>query len=186
MNRKGGPFALELEYNEATVVTYMGSISAREKLDAHSDRTRSKQIKVGMCGKDPKSIVFSPKGLNRGTLCKVPYAHSLVLAARNDEFVLWMEEGAGNIVEVPSARVNLPSLGFTHPPNLDGAIVRSGDDERQRGMEGGEIDASVMALEDILYGGERVECLKIIWTSTGSTLSQTGYVPHAYGLVHGC
>lgn len=186
MDRKCGPFALELEYNESTVMTYIGSTSAKACLDVHSDHTGSKQVKVGMCGKDPKSVVLPSEGLDCGTLCKVPYTHCLVLPTRNDEFVLGVEERIGNIVEVASARVNLPSLRFAHPPNFDRAIVSGGDNQRKGGMEGGEIDASVMALEDILYGRERVERFEIVRTSAGSALSQTGYVPNAYGLVHGC
>lgn len=138
-----------------------------------------------MCGKDPESVVFPPKGLDCGALCKVPYAHCLVFTTRNDEFVFRMEERIGHVVEVPSARVHLPSLCFAHPPDLDGAIVGGGDDEGKSGVEGGEIDAPVMALEDILYGRKGVERLETVWTSAGGALSQAGYVPHAHGLVHG-
>lgn len=138
-----------------------------------------------MCGKDPESIMLPPEGLDCGALCKIPYANRLVLTTRNDEFVFRMEERIGDIIEVPSARVNFPSLCFTQPPNLNCAIVGGGDDQRESGMEGGEIDASVMALEDVLYGRKRVECFEVIRTSAGSILSQTGYIPNAYCLVHG-
>ena len=186
MDGKSGPFAFELEHDESTVVTYIGRISAKGSLDACCDRTGSKQVEIGVCGKDPESVVFSPEGLDCGALCKVPYTDCLVLATRNDEFVFRMEERVGHIVKVPSARVDLPSLCFAHPPNLDGAIVGGGDDEGKGGVEGGEIDASVMALEDILYGREGVERFKAVRTRAGSALSQTGYVPDAHCLVHGC
>ena len=139
-----------------------------------------------MRGEDPESIVFPSEGLDCGALCKVPYAHRLVLTTRDDEFVFRMEERIGNIVEMPSARVDLPSFCFAHPPNLNCTVIGSRDDQGEGGVEGGEIDASVMALEDIFYGRERVERLEIVRASARSTLSQTGYIPHAYGLVHRC
>ena len=137
-----------------------------------------------MRGKDPESILLPPEGLDCSALCKIPYADCLVFTTRNDEFVFGMEERVGDIVEVPSARVNLPSLCFAHPPNFDRAIVGSRDDQGEGRMEGGKIDASVVALEDILHGREGVERFKIVGSSAGCALSQAGYIPNAYGLVH--
>jgi hypothetical protein len=82
-----------------------------------------------------------------------------------------MEERTGNVVEVSSARVDFPGLCFAHPPNLDSAVVGGGDDQREGGVERGKIDTSVMALEDIFYGRERVERFEIVGTSIWSALS---------------
>lgn len=139
-----------------------------------------------MCGKDPESVVFSPESLDSGALCEIPHTHCLVFTTRNNEFMFRMEKRIGDVVEMSSASVNLPGFCFAHPPNLDCTIISGGDDQGECGMEGGEIDASVMALEDILYGRKRVECFEIVRSSAGSALSQTGYVPNAYGLIHGC
>ena len=155
-------------------------------MEAHRGHTGSKQVEVGMCGKDPKPIVFSPEGLDCGAFREVPDTHGLVLATRNDEFVFGVEERVGDVVEMTSAGVDLPGLCFAHPPNLDRTIVRSRDNQGEGGMEGGEIDASVVAFEDIFYGRKRVECFEIVRSSAGRALSQTGNVPDAYGLIHGC
>lgn len=44
-------------------------------------------------------------------------------------------------------------------------------------MEGGEIDASVMAFEDILNGREVVEGVESPWCTVRSVLSETGDIP---------
>lgn len=139
-----------------------------------------------MCSKDPESVVFSPERLDGGALREIPHTHCLVFTTRNDEFVFRMEERIGDVVEMSPASINLPSLCFAHPPDLDCTIISRGDDQREGRMEGGKIDASVMTFEDILYGRKRVKRFKVVRSGAGSTLSQAGYVPNAYGLIHGC
>ncbi len=99
-----------------------------------------------MRGKDPEAIMLAPEGLHSGALRQVPDAHGLVLAARHDQFVFGVEQSGGDIVEVPSARVDLPRLRLTHSPDLDLPVIRGRDDEGKRGMEGRPVNATVVAL----------------------------------------
>ena len=110
--------------------------------------------------KDPETVMLSPERLHGRPLREVPDAHRLVLTARDDELVFGMEERGGDIVEVTSASIHLPSLRLAHSPDLDLTVVRRGDDERKRGMEGGPVDTAIMAFEDILDGREVVEGIK--------------------------
>ena len=95
-----------------------------------------------------------------------------------------MEYRTGDIIEMSPTRIDLPSLGLAHPPDFDCPIVSGGDDQRKGRVERGEVDASVVSLEDVLDGGEGIECLKAVGTIIGGTLAQTGDIPDAHGLVH--
>ena len=148
--------------------------------------TGGKQVEVRVCGEYPESVMLSPKGLDCSALCQIPYAHCLVFTARYNELMFWMEERIGDVIEMPPASVDLPGLCFAHPPYLDRTIIGGGDNQGESRMEGAEIDTSVMALEDVFYSGKRVESLEIVRSGAGSALSQTRYVPNAYGLIHGC
>lgn len=99
-----------------------------------------------MCGQYPEAIVLAPEGLHSRALREVPDAHGFVLTARHDQLVFGVEQSGGDIVEVTSARVNLPCLRLTHSPDLDLPVIRGGDDERKRGMEGRPVNAAVVAL----------------------------------------
>jgi hypothetical protein len=46
--------------------------------------------------------------------------------------------------------VDLPRFQVTHPPQLDLAIVRSGNDERKSWVEDSIVDTTVMTFQDIL------------------------------------
>lgn len=46
-----------------------------------------------------------------------------------------------------------PPLRTIHAPQLDLAVVCAGDDEGQGGVEGGPVDAAVVALQHILDHG---------------------------------
>lgn len=131
----------------------------------------------------PEPIVLSPEGLHRGALCEVPDTHCLILTARNDELMLGVEECSGHVVEVTSARVDLPCLRLTHAPNLDLPVVRRRDDERKRGVERSPVDTAVMAFKHVLDSGEVVEGIKGTRRGVGGVLAQSRDVPHAYSLV---
>lgn len=157
--------------------------------------SRSKQVEIGMRGQDPEPVVFSPERLNRGPLREIPHAHGLVLSTRDDQLMLGMEERARNVVEMASARVDLPGLRLAHPPYFDDAVVGSGDDQRKRGVEHGIVDAPVVALQNVLDGREAVEGLKIARASTARSLvllpavgrlAQSRDVPDSNGLIHRC
>lgn len=60
----------------------------------------------------PEAIVVAPKGLHPGPLGHVPHTDTLVLGVGQDELLAWVEDGAGHVVVVTAARVQLPRLGF--------------------------------------------------------------------------
>jgi hypothetical protein len=70
--------------------------------------------------------------------------------------MLGMEQGDGNVIEMSSASIHLPRLGFRHPPELDLTIVTARDNEREGRVEGGPVDAAVVAFEDVFDYGVRV------------------------------
>lgn len=106
-----------------------------------------------MSGQDPKPVILASEGLDGGSFAHVPDANGLVLGVGDDELVLGVEEGTGDVVEVAAAGVDLPSFGVAHAPELDLAVVAGGDDERECGVEGGPVDAAVVALENVLDDG---------------------------------
>lgn len=86
---------------------------------------------------------------------------------------------------MPSTCVHLPGLGLAHPPQLDLPVVAGRDDERQRRMESSEVDATVVSLKNIFYGGESVKGIKSSRLRVWRAPAQPGDVPNANSLVHG-
>jgi len=97
-----------------------------------------------------------------------------------------MEDGTGDIIEMTTARVDLPRLQITHPPKLDLAVIGSRNDERKGRVEDSIIDTTVVTFQDILDRREVVECVKCTRCCTGCTLAQAGDIPYPDGLIHGC
>jgi len=85
MNRERRPLAFKLEYDQTRVVP------------------GCKKVEVWVGSKHPEPVVLPPECLYGGSLRQVPHAHGLVLATRDDKFVLGMEESAGNAVEMSPA-----------------------------------------------------------------------------------
>ena len=131
----------------------------------------------------PETIVFSPERLDGGALREVPDADGLVLTAGHDELVLRVEEGSRDVVEVTSACVDLPGLRLAHPPNLDLTVVRSGNDEGQRRVEGCPIYTAVVTLKHVLDRREVIEGVEGTWSGIGGALPQPRDVPDADSLV---
>lgn len=52
------------------------------------------------------------KGLHPGSFGHIPHPDALVLRVGQDELLPWVEDGAGHIVVVAAACVQLPCLGF--------------------------------------------------------------------------
>lgn len=61
---------------------------------------------------DPEAIMITPKRLNSGPLGHVPHPDALVLRVGKDELLTWMEDGAGDVVVVAAACIQLPCLGL--------------------------------------------------------------------------
>ena len=148
-------------------------------------RTGSEQVQLRMRRKDPETVMLSPERLHGRPLREVPDAHRLVLTARHDELMFGMEERGGDIVEVTSASIHLPSLRLAHAPDLDLPVVRSRYNERQRRVERSPVDATVMALEHVLHGREVVEGVERAGRGVRRVLAQTRDVPDAHSLVLG-
>ena len=94
-----------------------------------------------------------------------------------------MEYGGGNVVEMPSTRINLPGSVFAHPPNLDLSVVGSRHDEGKGGMEGSKVDSAIVTLKHIFDGGEIVKSIKSTRRGIRCALAKSGNVPYTHSLV---
>ena len=54
-------------------------------------RTSSEQVQLRVRREYPEPVMLSPERLHRRPLGEVPYSNCLVLATRNDQFVLRMK-----------------------------------------------------------------------------------------------
>ena len=117
-----------------------------------------------MGSKDPETVVLSPECLDGCPLGKIPDPYCLVFSARNDELVLGMEQSSRDVVEVASARVNLPCLRVAHAPELNLPVVSRRHDERERGVELCPVYTAVVPFEDVFDRRERVEGLEPAWS----------------------
>jgi hypothetical protein len=106
--------------------------------------TRGEQVKSRMSGQYPEPVVLSAKGLYGCPFGHVPNANRLVFSIRQNEFVAWVEQTCRDVVEVSTARIDLPSLGIRHPPELDLTVITTRNDEREGRMEGSPVDAAIM------------------------------------------
>ena len=95
----GGPLPLQLEDDHPPVVT------------------RGEQIEAGVAGEDPEPVVLPPEGVEAGPLAHVPDSDGLVLGVGQDQFLTRMKDGAGDVVVVASACVNLPGLQINNKLN---------------------------------------------------------------------
>jgi hypothetical protein len=92
--------------------------------------------------------MFPLESLNGSSLGQIPHTNSFVLSARHDQFVFRMEESARDVVRMAATRVDLPSLGLVHPPNLDDSVVCSRNDQGEGWVEGGVINASIVTFQN--------------------------------------
>lgn len=90
INGRSGPLALELEHHNTIVVT------------------SSEQVDFRMSSDDPDPIVLPLKGVDYGTLVKIPYANRLVLAGRKDEVLVGVEKTAASVLEMAAAGIDFP------------------------------------------------------------------------------
>lgn len=136
-----------------------------------------------MRSKNPEPVVFPAEGLYGRALRQIPYPHSLVFTARDDELVLRVEHRSGDVVEVPSTRVDFPSLRLAHSPDLDLPVIRSRHDQRQRGVERGEIDTAVVSFQNIFDRREIVESVERARRAVRRVLAKARNVPDANSLI---
>mmetsp|Transcript_113163 Transcript_113163/g.359657 ORF Transcript_113163/g.359657 Transcript_113163/m.359657 type:complete len:399 (-) Transcript_113163:752-1948(-) len=125
--------AIQLEHHHACIVT------------------NGEQVRVAIPGDDPEAVVFPAEGVDACSLSGVPHPDGAILGIGDDEVLLRVEHHARDVVEMTSQRVHLPSLGIIHPPEFDQPVVCTGDDQRQRRVEGGPIDASFVALKHVFH-----------------------------------
>mmetsp|Transcript_99939 Transcript_99939/g.312257 ORF Transcript_99939/g.312257 Transcript_99939/m.312257 type:complete len:958 (+) Transcript_99939:467-3340(+) len=171
-----GPLAVELEDDHARVV-------------AHGDEVRG-----GVRGDDPAAVVLAAEGVDARSLRGVPDPDRAVLRVGQHQLLPGVEDHAGDVVEVASQGVDLPSLRVVHPPELDEAVIGPRDYERQRGVEGRPVDALVVAFKHVLHNGigraeDVLRRLPVRGRRTGADgdglVAEAGGVPHAHGLVEG-
>lgn len=74
--------------------------------------TCGEEVEVGVRAQHPEAVVVPPEGLDARPLGHVPHADALVLRVGQDELLARVEDGAGHIVVVAAARVQLPGLGL--------------------------------------------------------------------------
>ncbi len=97
--------------------------------------TSCKEVQLRVCHKSPKPVLFSSKCLDGRTLSHIPDSDRFVLCSTDNKFVLWVEENTGDIVEMPTACVDLPRFIVTHPPQLDLSVISTRYDEWQSRMK---------------------------------------------------
>lgn len=148
MRPESWPVRLERERKRRLVAG-----TREEEREGERERTSSEQVQLGMSGKNPEPIILPPKRLHRRPLAHIPDPNRLILRIRDDQLMLRMEQSDGNIVKVTSAGIDLPRLGFGHPPKLDLTIVTARDDERESRVEGRPVDSAVVAFEDVFDHG---------------------------------
>lgn len=134
----------------------------------------------------PETIMLSPERLHSRALRQIPHTNCLILSAGYDELVLRVEKRSGNVVEVASTSIHLPSLRLTHPPNLDLPVIRSRDNERQGGMEGSKVDSTVVTFKNVFDGREVVKCIESTRCGIWCALAEAGDVPDTDCLVLRC
>ena len=70
----------------------------------------SENVQAGMSSDDPKSVMFASKSVETSTLGHIPNPDGLVLGVGEDQLLPRVEDGAGHVVVVTTARVHLPGL----------------------------------------------------------------------------
>src|SRR5262245_22567758 len=90
---------------------------------------------------DPITIHRLSQGQHAEALGDVPDAYGAVLRVRDNQLVLRVEDDARHVVGVTAQGVDLPGAGLVHAPEFHLAIISTGDDEGQGGVEGRPVNA---------------------------------------------
>lgn len=139
-----------------------------------------------MSGEYPETIMLSPECLHGRPLGQIPYTDGFVFTTRDDQFVLGVEEGGRDVVEVSSTRIDFPSFRLTHPPDLDLAVIGRRDYQGERGVECRKVDTTVMPFKDVFDCREIVESIESARCAIWCVLAKPRNIPYAHGLVLGC
>ena|ERR1700733_1222122 len=83
-----------------------------------------------------------------------------------------------------AADVDLPSFGITHSPGFHLPVVNAGNDQRNGWVECSVVDASVVALENILHSSNGVERVKAFGGCIGRPAFQRAEISQYPILVH--
>jgi hypothetical protein len=70
--------------------------------------TGGEEVDLWMRGYNPKPIVLALEAIHSGSLIEIPDPDCLVLARREDQVLMRMEQGAVGILEVAPASINFP------------------------------------------------------------------------------
>ena len=118
---------------EQLVLVHGGCWTLTLELEDHhtSIVTRSKQVHVRVGSNDPESVLVAFEGLHRCAFVQVPHTNCLVLADRENEVLVRVEQTGRSVLEMATASINLPSLGVAHAPELDESIVTRRHDQWQ-------------------------------------------------------
>lgn len=77
-----------------------------------SKRTGGKNVELRVCSQDPEPVVLAAERLKASPFGHVPYPNSFILRVREDKLLSRMEQNGRDVVVVPTASVDFPSLGF--------------------------------------------------------------------------
>ena len=94
-----------------------------------------------------------------------------------------VEQSRLDVIEMASARINLPCLRLAHSPYLDLTVVRSGNNEWKSRVKSGKIDSAIMTFEYILNSGEIVERVKCSRSAVRCVLAKARNVPDSHSLI---
>lgn len=157
VDRVRGTFSLQLEDDHSGVVP------------------RGEQVQVGVRRQHPEPVVFPPERVQVVSLRHVPDANALVLAVGQEEFLAWVEQDARDVVVMSAACVDLPGFGIVHSPQLDLAVVRSGDYQRESGVEARPVYSAIVAFENVLDDSvglteeiRRAGILQVVFETSGT------------------
>ena len=89
-----------------------------------------------------------------------------------------------NIVEMFTTSIDLPCFCVAHSPEFDLTVISDRVDEWDSGLGRRPVHIVVVPLQDILYGGERIERLKTVESRAWRALLKARDVSDAYGLIH--
>ncbi len=70
--------------------------------------TGSKEVNLGVGSNDPEPVVFPLETIYRGPLIEIPNPNCLILTRGKDQVLMGVEETATGVLEVTSARIDLP------------------------------------------------------------------------------
>ena len=95
---------------EQLVLVYGGRRSLPLQLEDHDTSvvTGGEEVDLRVGSNDPESVHIPLEGLDRSSLVQVPSTNCLVLADREDEVLVGVEETGGGVLEMAAAGIDFP------------------------------------------------------------------------------